>query len=290
MTNFQSIFSEGVFDISFKVKVASIDHIKKVPIVNSGTLASPMITKDRAFSAWTQVLFDPAVKIENTVYVGADSGASCETKGVELAQGVHGSSVAYCFKITNTGESYLKDIYLTNEDLSYESSVSNFMAPGESVTVVTGGSILSDLQNTATVTAVPVLKDGTILDDYDLVEDSDASEVGKIVYIGALSVENTVHFGHDSGAKCSTDETFEKVEGIMDSPVTYCFTIKNIGDSYLNGLVLSNPALQYSKSLPDLLAPDGSTTVVLERDLTGNLKNVASVTAVRLKQAILSFF
>lgn len=126
------------------MKVASIDTIKQLPVVNSGTLASPTMVKDRDFTARTQILFDPTIKVENTVYVGSDSGASCESKGVELAQGVHGSSVAYCFKITNTGNSYLKNIYIKNEDLFYESSVSNFMAPGESVIVVTGNLLFHD--------------------------------------------------------------------------------------------------------------------------------------------------
>lgn len=136
------------------------------------------------------------------------------------------------------------------------------------------------------MTAVPVLKDGTVIEDYDVIEDSDPSAVGKVTYLGAVSVENTVHLSHDGGAKCSTDETFEKIEGIAHSAVTYCFTIKNTGDTFLNGITLSNAALHYSKSFSDALAPGESTAVFVEKDLNGSLKNVATVTAVRTTLAV----
>jgi hypothetical protein len=270
----------GVFDVTFKVKIGSLDSIKQAIIVNNGAIESPFLRKDGAFSARTLVLFDPAITVQNTVYVGSDKGASCETKGAELAQGVSGSSVAYCFKITNTGQSYLKDVRIVNEALAYESSVSKVMAPGESVIVVTGGFITADMQNAVKVTAVPALKDGTTVDTKDTIQDSDPSAIGLVVYEAAVSVENTVHHGHDGGAKCNTDETFEKVEGITKSPVTYCFTIKNTGDTYLTSLSISNPSLDYSKALSETLAPGKSVTLFIEKEVAGNLKNVLTVTAV----------
>jgi hypothetical protein len=270
----------GVFDVTFKVKIASLENIKQASIVNSGVIESPFLRKQGKFSARTLVLFDPAITVENTVYVGSDSGASCGGKGAELAQGVRRSPVAYCFKITNTGQSYLKDVYVVNEALAYESSVNKVLAPGDSVVVVTGGVINSNLQNTCKVTAVPVLKDGTAIDEYDTIEDSDPSAIGLVVYQGAVAIENTVHHGHDGGAKCSTDETFEKVEGITTSPVTYCLTIKNTGDTHLKSLSISNRALHYSKTLSETLAPGKSVTLSIEKEVSGNLKNVASVTAV----------
>ena len=94
--------------------------------------------------------------------------------------------------MTNTGESYLRDVFIVNEDLGYQSSISGIMAPGESRTIATGGYLEENVVNYANVTAVAVLKDGTIIEDEDPVKDRDDSSVEVIQYSPAVTIENTV--------------------------------------------------------------------------------------------------
>ena len=61
----------------------------------------------------------PDITIEKTVYAGNDGGAQCapDTSG-ELVTGVNGDAVTYCFEITNTGDTFLDAVTLTDNDLT----------------------------------------------------------------------------------------------------------------------------------------------------------------------------
>ncbi|MBC7234950.1 MAG: DUF11 domain-containing protein [Chloroflexi bacterium] len=61
--------------------------------------------------------------------------------------------------------------------------------------------------------------------------------------------------------------------------VTYRFAITNVGDTYLNGITLSDPALGLTLPGPALLAPGGSTVLSHQAQLSSTLHNTATVRA-----------
>ena len=121
------------------------------------------------------------ISITNTVYKGGDStGASCPD-AVEFVEGFKGTSVVYCFNITNTGNTHLSAITLTNNDLAFNMSGIMNLAPGQSVLVPFKSSIVSNLTNVANVSGNPVFSNGTDIADLADVNAGDPSEVGILV-------------------------------------------------------------------------------------------------------------
>lgn len=66
------------------------------------------------------------------------------------------------------------------------------MGPGESRTITVAGNVQVTGINYANVTAIPVLKEGTIIEDEDPVKDRDGSVTHVLEYSPSVSIENTV--------------------------------------------------------------------------------------------------
>ena len=77
----------GIMDITFQVRMADLDNITLLPVQNVGHLVLPGGNTKLPFKARTQVIFNPSVRIENTAYLGSDSGQTCESEGEEVARG-----------------------------------------------------------------------------------------------------------------------------------------------------------------------------------------------------------
>ena len=123
------------------------------------------------------------ISITNTVYLGGDSaGASCAA-AVEFVEGYKGTSVVYCFNVTNTGNTYLSAITISDNALTFNTSGFMTLSPGQSVLVPYVASILSNLTNVAVVTGDPVYSNGTEIPNMVDVTDSDPSEVGILVNV-----------------------------------------------------------------------------------------------------------
>ena len=75
----------------------------------------------------------PSIDVQKTVYAGHDSGAGCA--GGELVSGVNGDPVTYCFRVENTGDTYLDatvndpDIGIDQTDMTVLSGSLTGMAP-----------------------------------------------------------------------------------------------------------------------------------------------------------------
>jgi hypothetical protein len=146
----------------------------------------------------------PRVNISNVVYIGNDNGASCNT-GVEKVVGYAGTGVVYCFTVTNTGDTHLRNPILTNPKLNgYTRTMTVTLAPGQSTSVSLAGNITADLDNLAIVTASPVLPNGSPIVGISDVTNSDPSGVAMIVVIAKITVDNTVYIGRDGGKQCGT--------------------------------------------------------------------------------------
>jgi hypothetical protein len=265
-------------DIVFKVRVAN--SINKAKIINRGTM-SQVGGGTLPFEATSKLLFDASIKIDNTVYLGKDNGVKCGTPAAgEYAEGFFGSAVTYCYKITNTGKTHLKDLNVSTAELNYTKILTGTtLAPGASQTVVVDSSIAAALKSNAVVIGTPVFSNGAVIPDLEKVTSTDPAEVGVTLLRPKINITNVVYLGTDNGASCSTGK--EKVSDIHGSKVVYCFAITNTGDSHLKSLILRNPKLDgFERSLPETLAPGQKVLVSLPGTITADLDNIAEIVAV----------
>ena len=99
-------------------------------------------------------LLEPSIDIQKTVYEGHDAGASCA--GTELVSALSGTAVTYCFEVTNTGNTALdgitvSDPALTGATITAPAGFAGELQPGETATFYAETALLADLVNTAGV-------------------------------------------------------------------------------------------------------------------------------------------
>ena len=239
----------------------------------------------------------PSVSVAKTVYLGHDAGAGCA--GSELATGVNGDAVTYCFVVTNDGETTLSpvtvadaDLGLTKADMTVLSGDLASMAPGDTATLYVESLIDGDLTNTATVTGAPVDAGGDPLPGGQPVTAEDTAAVDEVG--PSVSVDKTVYLGHDAGAGCAGSDL---VAGLNGDAVTYCFVVTNDGDTTLAPVTVvdADLAIAASDMTPivggaatgDLasLAPGESAALYVESTIDGDLTNTATVAGVPVDDA-----
>jgi uncharacterized membrane protein len=215
-----------------------------------------------------------SIAITNTVYLGSDAaGSGCES-AVEYVEGGAGTDAVYCFRITNHGTTYLNNVVLKNDALSFSKVDIKMLAPGESVLVPLKATILSNLTNIATVIGNPVFANGTDIPKLAIVTANDPSSVG--VLVPSITITNTVYLGSDAaGSGC--ESAVEYVEGGAGTDAVYCFRITNNGNTYLNNIALKDEALAFNKVDIKMLAPGESVLVPLKATILSNLTNTATV-------------
>jgi hypothetical protein len=159
----------------------------------------------------------PAIEVSNKVYVGDDLGASCGSKGVEMVTGKNGTAVVYCFKITNTGDTYLSNITLANVDLGYEDKSMIQLAPSQSMEVPFLSLLTKNLINTLVVKANPTMANGKDIEGTADVSASDQSQVILLGQVKALAkfnetgecIENNWNkAGGNSTLVCATKQAY----------------------------------------------------------------------------------
>ena len=185
---------DGGEDTTAKVVGIPVDDWRKTPVTDM----------DDA----TVVVKEPAISVEKTVHL-TDIGLTCST-GEELVVNVPGSTVTYCYKVINTGDTRLDVTVLDTEEGSVELKCGYLAANGGSafcapfVTTIPNevtpstGSI-----NEVTATGNPVDAAGNDIPDLDDVYASDPAGVKPIG--PAIEVEKTVHL-ENIGSTCSTGE------------------------------------------------------------------------------------
>ena len=237
-------------------------------------------------------LLTPAIEIEKTVYAGHDAGVTVE--GSELVEAINGSAVTYCFVVTNSGETYLDSIVITDTLLGIDQSDMTLIAAQSDPLPLAPLGILvyyfettldGALTNTAETEGNPTDSSGTDLPNGVNPTDDDTAAVAPLV--PAIDLQKTVYENHDAGASCATGG--ELVSATADTAITYCFTVTNTGDTYLDdieitdstlGITHANVVTQTTLSdLPLPLAPGGTVVFYFETTLTATLTNTASVAA-----------
>lgn len=237
---------------------------------------SPIATmsdvEDDDTSSVTALAATPSLDISNTVYLGSDDGELCET-ALEHVEAADGTSVVYCFKVTNTGNTHLSNVTVSNDDLAIIAKEVGDLAPGESKTVFVTSSIPSIAQsNLATAQGNPTFSSGKDMDGVGDVTASDDSSVGVIK--PGISVSNTVYLGSDLGASCPGDELVQGDDGDF---VVYCFNITNTGDTALDVTSVDNSDLNFTDTTVGVIQPGESKLVSMSTVLDGNLTNTVTV-------------
>ncbi|HMQ24341.1 MAG TPA: hypothetical protein PKA98_00005, partial [Acidimicrobiales bacterium] len=261
-------------------------EVAGVPADGSGDpLPGIAVVEDRDTASVDSV--GPAVLLNKTVYRGHDDGASCATGGESLPA-LNGEAVTYCFAVTNSGDTVLAPVTVTDADLGIDESDLTVvgsgslasLAAGETVVLYVETTVDGDLLNTATATGTPADPGGDPLPGLDPVDDDDTASVDEVA--PGVSVAKSVYRGHDDGAGCDT--AGDLVRNVNGTPVTWCFVVTNDGDVPLNpvtvvdgDLGIDQDDLTLASGSISPLAPGDSATLYLEGTIDGDLLNTATV-------------
>lgn len=169
------------FKSSITQSLKNVAKVEATPVYTNGN-AIPNKPKTRAEdpSEVLMIEFEPSIQVENTLYKGLSGTAGC-SDSVEKVVGVSGTDVTHCFKITNTGNTFLSSVKLVNNDLGFNNDNLIDLAPGASTTISTTGTITGNAENIATATGTPSMSDGSPITSLAPVEDSDPAELGMVV-------------------------------------------------------------------------------------------------------------
>ena len=217
--------------------------------------------------------FNPTIALEKSVYAGHDSGADCP--GNELEPVLPGGDVTWCFSVTNTGDTDLDSVVITDPDLPGSPfAVTGQLAQGATTSLwIEGTAGAIDDTNTATVTGLPVYVDGTPIPGATAPEDTDTAAYD--VREPSVSIAKTVYTGHDGGVSCAT--AGELAHADSGGEVTWCFSVTNTGDTDLDSVVITDPDLSFaSLSVPGILAPTASASTFYEGTQSADLTNTAT--------------
>ncbi|MDH3682993.1 MAG: hypothetical protein OEV40_23945 [Acidimicrobiia bacterium] len=207
-----------------------------------------------------------AIAVLKQVYVGHDGGAGCD-RAASYAEAGQDDAVTYCFTVTNTGTAHLADIVvadpLAGGTPTLVAADSVPLAPGDSARYHleatpppddADGYLDDTYINTATVTATPVDGAGEPVDGAVPVMATGEAVVfpaeGEHVPSPDVSLVVSVYPGSDAGAACPAAKS--TVVG-LGAPVTFCFTVTNTGNTHLDSIDLTDPALD---ATPTLLRAD----------------------------------
>jgi hypothetical protein len=225
-------------------------------------------------------LVAPAIDIQKTVYAGHNAGATCP--GGELVTGVSGAQVTYCFVVTNTGDTYLNPVSVSDANLGITQAQMTLksgvlpLAPGASLVYYYQTTITRDLTNTACTDGNPSSASGADLPGIANVTDCDTAQVDLVA--PAIDIQKTVYAGHNNGASCPGGEL---VTGVNGAQVTYCFEVTNTGDTYLNPVTVNDDSLGITQAQMTLksgvlpLAPGAKLVYYYQKTITRDLTNTA---------------
>lgn len=225
-----------------------------------------------------------AVQLAKSVYVGHDQGSSCA--GVKTLAVANSTDITWCFAVTNTGDTWLDSVQITDtllgigqDDLVLRSGDLP-LAANASLLYFYETTVNGDMDNTAAVSATPVDAQGKVLPGFTPPSDTDSA---RIEASGpGIRLTKTVSTGHDDGASCSGERV---VTAPFEAAVTWCFLVTNVGDTYLNGVEISDASLQIDQAYMllrtelQLLAPGDALLYYYETIVTGDLRNAATATA-----------
>lgn len=193
---YQTTFTSDIFNTAVTTGTAVYD--------STGT-AIPGMSKPTDSDTAEARKINPGIIIEKSVYSGHTSGAGT---GVELLVGAVGENITYLFKVTNTSDTYLKDIIITDENISIggvyltnggmelrSGSGSLPLASGASLIYYYETTLTGDLKNKVGVIGTPCDASGTEYATADKPTAVDTAEVQVESSIG-----DTVWYNYDGNS------------------------------------------------------------------------------------------
>jgi uncharacterized repeat protein (TIGR01451 family) len=239
--------------------------------------------KDEDPSSVGRKAHDPKIAINTLVYSG-DSGKLPCGRALNTLEGYAGDVVTYCFVVENKGSSYLNDVLIVSDNPPASIKVNGLLAPGSSATEVFVSKIVGDVKTTGVATGNPATATGVDIPDLPHVRAEDPASVVQLVRTPSIEIQNTVFLGDDKGAGCGTSKAVELVTGAFGDEVTYCFVVKNTGNTFLNAVQVKNLELTYAAEIPVMLKPGQSHTLHLVGSIYKSMTNYAEVVAVPAKE------
>jgi uncharacterized repeat protein (TIGR01451 family) len=159
----------GTHDVVFEVIIK--ENAAKETIVNNGSIAFDGTTIP--FTNTLPLDFVANVKITKTVYAGRNGVAGCD--GVDEEEGQNGNPVTWCFKIKNTGNTYLKSVTVGDAELPFNYGM-DLLAPNQEETMSLPASITANQRSVATVRGNPSFANGDAIPGLE--EVTDTSDAG----------------------------------------------------------------------------------------------------------------
>nr|QNO55551.1 hypothetical protein JEPGKGNF_00013 [Methanosarcinales archaeon ANME-1 ERB7] len=236
--------------------------------VVEGDLPGPLTNTATASS--TDSLGNP-VTCADDASVELTYGSECTvTKTPSVSTAKVGETITYSFTVTNTGDTTLSGLTLTDSMLGTITLDKTTLAPLETASSTGGpythtvveGDLPGPLTNTATASSTD-------------------SQGNPVTCADDASVELTY------GSECTVTKTPDKTTAKVGETITYSFTVTNSGDTTLSGLTLTDSMLGTITLDKTTLAPleTASSTggpythTVVEGDLPGPLTNTATASS-----------
>lgn len=206
----------------------------------------------------------PSLILQKTVYTGHDNGAT--GPGSDLIHATNGAAITYFFTIMNAGDATLTNVVVADNDLTPPwMAVPGEMQPGETITQYVEAVVTGDFTNTAIASAWAA--------NLFTVQDTDTAVVNMIS--PSLHVEKTVYIGHDAGSSCAGGQF---VQGTNGTPVTYCVTVQNAGDTVLENVTVNDLSLAITPVFIGTMAAGQVASLHFESFITQHLVNEAVAT------------
>ncbi|XWN29119.1 MAG: hypothetical protein ROR55_16560 [Devosia sp.] len=257
--------------ITFKGVVKDFDQLDPgtVAFLNEGQLTNNNGGLLNEFSSSGPIVFDSGVVVEKTT-----NGEDADTGTGPVVQ--TGAPVTWVYTVTNTGETFLADVSVADDDPNvtpvYQSGDDNdngVIDPNEAwVYTASGNAQSGQYNNVATVTATPVYADGT-------------TAVPTVAGGGAVTDDDpSAYFG--ANPSIAFDKVVVDVGGqgpdaaitAAGQVITYQLVVTNDGNVTLNNVVVNDPLTGTSETIPSL-APNASafvdaTYTVTQADIDAN--------------------
>jgi uncharacterized repeat protein (TIGR01451 family) len=197
------------------------------------------------------LIVNPSLSIQKTV----STDGTCP--GSELVQVLAGASVTYCYAVTNTGDTLIGGVTVSDAGVSI---LVGDLAPGQTgsgsaaVTATSDTNTPATASGTTAVTGTPVSSgpDGAAVD----------------VVAPALTIQKTV-------SASGTCPGSEQVTTLVGSAVTYCYAVTNNGDTPVSGVVVSDNGV--TVVIGDLGAGQSGSGAA-EITVSGNTSTAATAT------------
>ncbi len=245
----------------FNATIGSPAEIDDVSISNQGNLTQTTLGPILPFSVPEVIHFRPSVSIEKTVHKGPLITCS---NGLELYAGREREIITYCFQVTNTGNSYLDQVVVTDPGNNMTNITTiPMLAPGETTFVKFETQIPSlPIRTNATVIAEPRLVNKNIIPTYTggPVTDSDDAGVNPIPYLPAITVKK---YAGPQGSSCSIGNMKDDTYLAADTKFEYCYVVSSTGDECLLNVTLTDNSIGGIgiQSIPKLCSNDTAFTI-----------------------------